>query len=194
MLYVSYNIFACIAILAITGGFIGCAKKAAKGGILGGVILGALMLLMSLALFSHIEVIANAPMPTLALANQISPTIALGLSVIIFLMIFNTLVGVLYSFTSRFVTPNTQGFRIASLIFGLLAYFGSQFGFVELVGLVYPIFGYIGFVVIAAIAWAWVKQRKAGFSLSSISDSSATKPSVTESVAKNSAPAESNGD
>ncbi|GAA5188910.1 hypothetical protein [Ferrimonas gelatinilytica] len=160
LLYVSYNIFACVAILAISGGAIHSPKTAALGGLLGGLTLGGLMLLMSMALLSHVEVIAEASMPMLALAQSFSPNLALGLSIVMFLMIFNTAVGALYSFSSRMFTADTQGFRIATLVFGLLAYMASLYGFIELVGLVYPSFGYIGFVLMIAIAWAGLKQRK----------------------------------
>ncbi len=168
LLYVSYNIFACVAILAIAGGSISSPKKAALGGLVGGLVLGALMFLISLAMLSKIGVAAQASMPMLSLASDISPALSLALSVVIILMIFNTAVGSLYSFSSRLITPNTPRFKVATLVFGIAAYAGSTLGFIKLVGLVYPFFGYIGFVLMASITWAWMKQRKANVSASTI--------------------------
>lgn len=135
-------------------------SKAAWGGVLGGVIIGGLMLVISLALLSRLDTLAAAPMPMLMLAGEVSPTLSLVVSAVILLMLFNTAVGSLYSVSSRFLTTDTRSFRMGSLVAGVAAYCGSMFGFVNLVGMVYPFFGYIGFFLMAAILVAWFRQRQ----------------------------------
>lgn len=159
MLYVSYNIFGCVAILAISSGAAKDRRKATWGGILGGITLGALMMTISLAMLSRLDSLVDTPMPMLALALEVSPALSSLVSIVILLMIFNTAVGCLYSFSSRFLQADTTSFRVGSLIAGIIAYACSMFGFVSLVGMVYPVFGYIGFILITAITVAWVRQR-----------------------------------
>jgi uncharacterized membrane protein YkvI len=42
----------------------------------------------------------------------------------------------------------------------VLAYFGGSFGFGDLVGTVYPIFGYIGIAVLALLMAGFIKIKK----------------------------------
>lgn len=65
---------------------------------------------------------------------------------------------VLQFFTS-FGVMGIVGAFIAT-VFGAVAFASSFFGFVTLVGTVYPIMGYLGFVLIAAIIFAWFRGNK----------------------------------
>ena len=157
LLYVSYNIVAGVPILAIMGGAAKSEKQAIWGGILGGAILGLLMLVMSLGLLSRLDSVADLPMPMLSIASEVSPALGLLMAVIIFLMILNTAVGTLYSFSARLLPPGTRTFRIGSAAFAVLAFAGSLIGFISLVGQVYPLFGYLGFLLIAAVLIGWLR-------------------------------------
>jgi len=44
---------------------------------------------------------------------------------------------------------------------GVVAFGCSLVGFISLVGEVYPLFGYLGFVLMAAVLLAWVRRGKA---------------------------------
>ncbi|MCY1310930.1 hypothetical protein D9M70_611740 [compost metagenome] len=46
------------------------------------------------------------------------------------------------------------------VVFVGLAFLGSLFGFVKLIGTVYPLMGYLGFVLMAAIIVSWFRTRK----------------------------------
>jgi len=160
LLYVSYNIFGGIAILAIAGGSATNARTAAWGGVLGGLMLGGLMFVIGLALLSRLDSLTDAPMPMLLLANEISSALSLVVALVILGMVLNTAVGALYSFSARFLTTDTPSFSLGAAVFGLIAYGCSLVGFINLVGMVYPIFGYIGFFLMATILFAWVRQRQ----------------------------------
>src|SRR5699024_1612473 len=73
MLYVSYNIAAGVSMLAIIGGTVKDEKIASRGGFLGGLGLGLLLFLINLGLFVNMNKIQGADMPTLFLANDLSP-------------------------------------------------------------------------------------------------------------------------
>lgn len=157
LLYVSYNIVAGVPFLSIMGGTAKTEKHAIWGGIFGGALLGVLMLVMSLGLLSRLESVADLPMPMLSIATEISPVLGLVMAVVIFLMILNTAVGTLYSFSARLLPAGTRTFRIGSAAAGALAFVGSLVGFVSLVGQVYPLFGYLGFLLIGAVVLGWLR-------------------------------------
>ena len=96
----------------------------------------------------------------LSIATQISPWLGNLMSLVIFGMILNTAVGMLYAFMARIVPANTRQFRVGTAIAGVVALGGSFVGFITLVGLVYPIYGYIGFVLMALGLIGWVRMQR----------------------------------
>ena len=100
-------------------------------------------------------------MPMLSIANEVSPLLGLVMCLIIFGMIVNTAVGTLFSFLSRLLPAGTTTFRWGSVVTGVVAFGCSLVGFISLVGEVYPLFGYLGFVLMAAVLLAWVRRGKA---------------------------------
>lgn len=160
LLYVSYNIAAGIAMLAVMGGTLKSKKEAGWGGILGGIGLGVLLFLINLGMMSDMNGIQGVEMPTLYLANEISPLLANILSIVLLGMVYNTAVGMLYAFTARFVPAETKTFKGSVIVIGILAFLASFVGFITLVGKVYPVTGYLGFVVIIAVFVSWFRRKK----------------------------------
>lgn len=161
LLYVSYNIVAGMPFLVIMGGQTSSRRNALWGGVLGGLLLGVLMLLIAAAMFLRMDSLGGVSMPMLALATQISPWLGHLMSLVIFGMILNTAVGMLYAFVARIVPAGTGVFRAGTAAAGVLALVGSLAGFIPLVGLVYPIYGYIGFVLMACALLGWLRWNKA---------------------------------
>lgn len=160
LLYVSYNIAAGAAMLAVMGGTTKDEKQAGMGGILGGVGLGVLILLINVAMLVKMDVVEGSPMPILALANEISPAFGLLMFAVLLGMIYNTAVGMLYAFTARIVKRENPKFNIFVVLFGAAAFGASFIGFITLVGTVYPLMGYLGFTLIAAIVFAWFRGKR----------------------------------
>ncbi len=160
LLYVSYNIAAGAAMLAVMGGTTKNEKQAGLGGILGGVGLGVLILLINVAMLVKMDVVEGSPMPILALANEISPAFGLLMFAVLLGMIYNTAVGMLYAFTARVVKRENPKFNVFVVLFGAAAFGASFIGFITLVGTVYPLMGYLGFTLITAIVFAWVRGKR----------------------------------
>ncbi|WP_010531825.1 YkvI family membrane protein [Lentibacillus jeotgali] len=160
MLYVSYNIAAGVSMLAIVGGTVKNKKVASLGGLLGGLGLGLLLFLINLGLFMNADIIEGAEMPTLLLASNLSPVLGFLMTIALLGMIYNTAVGMLYAFTARFVQPQTPRFKRSVVVISSLSFCASFVGFTELVGSVYPITGYLGFILIAAIFLSWIWGRR----------------------------------
>lgn len=160
ILYVSYNIAAGAAMLAVMGGTTKDEKQAGLGGILGGIGLGVLILLINLGMLMKMDVIAGTDMPILTIANEISPIFGLLMFVVLLGMIYNTAVGMLYAFSARIVKRDHPKFNLFVVLFGAAAFGASFIGFITLVGTVYPLMGYLGFTLIAAIIFSWFRGKQ----------------------------------
>lgn len=160
ILYVSYNLAAGAALLIVMGGTEKDRKVAGLGGVFGGIMLGALIILINIAMFVKIDSIAGMDMPTLELANQIHPAVGVLMSIALLGMMYNTAVGMFYSFTVRFFAPESKSFKPAVVVVGIVGFIASLVGFTSLVGKVYSTMGYLGFALIIAILLAWLRRNK----------------------------------
>ncbi len=168
--YVSFNLMMSSSMAMVMGGNERSAKVAGVGGMFGGFLIGAMILMVSAALFLQLGGVAHADMPLLELVNQISPTLSFVMAIVLFAMIFNTGLSCFYAFASRMDTTadapaslmgehkNSSRFNIA-LILSIVVGFGLSFaGFKALLSFFYPIIGYIGIVMIMVLLIAWFKN------------------------------------
>ena len=160
LLYVSYNIVAGMPFLVIMGGQASSRRNALWGGVFGGLLLGLLMLFIASAMYQRMDTLSGVSMPMLAIATQISPWLGHLMSLVIFGMILNTAVGMLYAFMARVLPVGTPRFRLGTSVAAIVALAGSFVGFIKLVGVVYPIYGYVGFVLMACTLWGWLRFQK----------------------------------
>ncbi|WP_342514219.1 hypothetical protein MKY34_05530 [Sporosarcina sp. FSL K6-1522] len=152
--YVSFNIAVGASMALVMGGAEKDEKTAAWGGLVGGLGLGILILLSHLAIFSKIETVATAEMPTLAIINDISPVAAIFMAFILYGMIFNTAVSMFYAFGARFVPIGTKKFKTFVFITLVIGFGLSFVGFTKLVAYFYPLIGYLGLFLVAALIFA----------------------------------------
>ncbi|MDD2058913.1 hypothetical protein N5D52_23295 [Pseudomonas sp. GD03860] len=161
LLYASFNIAVGFPMLAVIGGMTKQPKAAAVGGILGGLGLGALILLLNIGLFANINQLQGIEMPSLALSARISPLLAVVMSIALVCMIYSTAVGMFFAFSARFAKPDSRRFKVVSAVTVCVGLALSLGGFSKLVGTVYPLLGYVGFALILAIGFSWVRSRSA---------------------------------
>lgn len=135
-------------------------QAAKRGAVLGGIALGAIALIINLAMYFNIGDLVGTDMPMLILATEIHPGVGAAMALVLLAMIFNTAVPMLYTFTARFFTVETKNFRIAAVIVGLAAFGFGFIGFTELVGTVYPLLGYMGFVIFGAMAINLIRHNR----------------------------------
>lgn len=161
ILYVSYNLAATVPILINMGGNVNDLRINRRGGILGGLGLGALIMLIGVSMMTILDKMDGLAMPTVFLAQNIAPWLAVAMSVIILGMVYNTAVGMLYTFTVRLVKPDSRTFFPVVVVVGILGLAASLLGFTKLVGTVYPVMGYLGFIMMVAVLISWIRSRKA---------------------------------
>src|SRR5699024_1577703 len=88
--YVSFNTAVGAAMALVMGGTEKNEKTATIGGFVGGLGLGVIIILSHLAIFSKVDVAASFDMPMLKIIDDISPVLAIIMSLVLFGMIFNT--------------------------------------------------------------------------------------------------------
>lgn len=158
-LYASYNIAAGAAMLAVMGGSVKQEKIAVWGGAVGGIGLGVLIVLINVSMLAKMDVVAGSPMPMLLIAKIISPWFGLIMSLVLLGLIYNTAVGMLYAFCARLTNPSHVRFNLYVIIFGIVAFFLSYADFTTLVSTLYPVMGYLGFLLMGSIMFSWVWRR-----------------------------------
>ncbi|MFJ8236190.1 hypothetical protein ACIQ34_10630 [Ureibacillus sp. NPDC094379] len=160
--YVSFNVAVGASMSIVMGGTEKNPKTAAMGGLLGGLVLGILIILSHLAIFSKIEEVGTLDMPMLGIVSNLSPILGLLMSFVIFGMIYNTAIGMFFSFTARFAESGTKKFKIFFIVTMIVGYLASYVGFTELVSYFYPLIGYLGIVLMFALVAAPYIIKKQG--------------------------------
>ncbi|WP_156291912.1 YkvI family membrane protein [Oceanobacillus salinisoli] len=158
--YVSFNTAVGASMAIVMGGAEPNRKTAAWGGLVGGLGLGILILLSHMAIFAKVEEVGSLDMPMLGIVNNISPSLSVIMSLVLFAMIFNTAISMFFSFTARFAQVGTRKFKMFFIITMLVGYAASFVGFTDLVAYFYPLIGYLGLVLIAVLIVAPFKIRK----------------------------------
>ena len=131
------------------------------GAMYGGIIYTVSLALINFALQSEYPTIKNASIPTLTLANNIHPLIATVLSVIMLAVMYNTILGLMYSFAARFTEPYSKNYHIFIIIMMVAGYLLSFVGFAELINKLYTIMGYVGLFIVVAVIIKYFKRKNA---------------------------------
>src|SRR5699024_2508992 len=82
-------------------------KVAARGGLVGGIALGIMIVVCYLAIFSAIAVVGSYELPMLRLVDLIFLLMSFIMTFLLFGMIFIIAISMFYSFTARFMEMNT---------------------------------------------------------------------------------------
>src|SRR5699024_12408120 len=88
--YASFNIAVGAVMSFVMGGAEKNVRIASIGGFVGVLGIGVMMLLVHLAIFSKVDVVASSELPILKIFEEISPILSIAMSFVLFGMIFNT--------------------------------------------------------------------------------------------------------
>lgn len=118
--------------------------------------------MINLGLISQFDKIKHVDLPTLKLATQMSPSIGIIMSVIMILVIYNTVVGFMYAFASRFSVPFSRRYFIIIITMAVITYISTFIGFISLIGKVFPIMGLFGFILLIPVLYKGLIKRITG--------------------------------
>ena len=162
--FACYNVFGSIAMIAPLGPYVK-SKKAAVGGIAIGACVLLLIAGSVLVSVSAAPETADAQLPMLALAQSRGAAWGYVYGVLLLLAMFGTALSSLVAFVGMLTAKSA---RIAghkkpfTAVCALCMFLGSLFGFGDLIGVVYPIFGYCSSVFIVLMAAHYFKVKKRG--------------------------------
>lgn len=160
--YASVNLTTGAATAFLLGGYEKDPKVARKGGLMGGIITGLLIVVINLTLFIVVDQVATYDLPMLEMASLIHPIVGFIMSILIFLEIWNTAMSVLYSFVLRFSNPKNKSFKWWLILTVSIGFFLSFGGFTDVIAFVYPAVGYGGFIILGIFVYKFIgiKKRK----------------------------------
>ena len=134
--------------------------QAGKGGLLGGIIFAVLLMILVFILFFNMEHIMDADLPLLMVFSTMHPVVGTIVSIIIYLMIYNTAVGLFYALGRRLSHDKPKKFRAYYGIVVMIGFALSFIGFADLIGWVYPLLGYLGLILGVVMGVAWFRDRE----------------------------------
>lgn len=161
ILYPGFNAVVVIILSCSMGRFANSSKEAFRGGLFGGILFGTAILAMNLGLLANIEAVFDKSVPTLVLADAISPIIGIVFSVIICCGIYTTTVPMLWGVTRHFAQDGTKKFVLIALGLTALGLLLGMTNFKTLVNIIYPFSGYAGVILFGFIAWREVQGVRA---------------------------------
>lgn len=144
--YAAYNLFGSIEILGPIGQHVKSSRRACFGVALG----TGMLLLITLCIFFAMSLCPDAPsaqLPMLYVADRISPLFGILYALLLTLGMMgaclSSAVAALHYLGLKLPVLRRERFT-CSAVFMVLIYIGSLFGFGNLIGTVYPLFGYLG--------------------------------------------------
>ena len=150
--YVALSLAMAVSMSIVMGGQIRDPRVAGRGGMLGGIIYGMLILISSSALFAQIDKVGHSDMPTLMLLTSIHPAFGTVMAFVVF--------GMYYALASRFSKGDPKRFRIWLISMALVGFVISFVGFETFVNYLYPVIGYAGMLLILLLVVHWVRSRE----------------------------------
>lgn len=106
-------------------------------------------ILCCLALIGHIDIVANADIPALILANKISPILAQCFAIIICIGIYTSAVPLLWTGVRKIAKEGTFKYKITTVVLGIAGcIIACYVPYKGLINILYGLNGYLGFLLV----------------------------------------------
>lgn len=146
LVYVAYNIIGTIPVMAETAVKAKDTKTALRGAALGGFMLMTMALVLIFALQREPEFSHSFDLPMLAYSTRISSAFNLIYGIVLFLAIYSAATSTFYGYSTKI--KDTPRKKYILIITAMIGYFFGLVGFKKIVAYIFPIEGYIGFLII----------------------------------------------
>ena len=129
------------------GASAGSLKEARTAGVVGTIGFTIAIISLVIGELVYYKLIVGQQVPTLAIANHISPVLGLIFSVLIVLSIYSAVASFLLMTVRKFAPDRTKKFNIIAAVLAAIGmFFGGVFPFDKLVNILYPFAGYSAIV------------------------------------------------
>jgi len=163
LVFASYNLFASIGILTPLGREIKTKRTLLTGLICGGVLLFLIAFCILFSLASDTDCV-NAELPMLARASATGKGFGYIFAFLLFGGMFGTSVSSVFAIAEYVKSKTNDNKKYSTgtiFLVSVLSCVGSLAGFNNLIGIVYPVCGYLGFIGMVLIAVNYHKSRNA---------------------------------
>lgn len=156
--FMAYNII--VAIAVFNAMYVKTNKKTLIKGAASGIIIYVLIIVsMTYQMIINFPDVQSVSFPMLVIAGKISPILEKSFSILLLAGFFGCIVNLLFTFTVKVNRIGSlTGWKL-NLILLVFAYVLSAVGFKELIGIIYPITGYIGFIAVVMVFIHYFKLR-----------------------------------
>ncbi len=154
----------CMLWLAAFMTSMGASSKSRKESVLGATFGAAgfsiALAIITLGILANIEQLAGTMVPSLILAKNIHPVLAVIFSFIVVAGIYTTAVPLLWQVVARFSEEKTHKFRLLTIILAAIGVFvGLKVPFNKLVNIIYVINGYVGILLLGFMILKTIKNK-----------------------------------
>jgi uncharacterized membrane protein YkvI len=158
LLYVGYNLVLSISVLGPLGAEVRDRQVLMTGGLVGGLVLGALAAGIKLAVSAHMPEIGEVEIPMLFLARLHARPVQWIYTLILWAEIYTTAIACAYGFAGRMAEVFRGSYRGIVVMVTALSLLGSGFGFSTLLAFLYPLFGFITLIVLLCLSVIIVRR------------------------------------
>ena len=160
LVYASYNMLPAAAVLSSMPALVTNNSIAKWGGLLGGIFLGIIGIVMSLALYANLAFVRQLELPMLALASELGNMMEYLYMLLLFLAIFTTAVTNGFSLTAWLSSRVNLSPLLLKIFITFAAIAAAHAGFSNIVGRAYAFFGFLGLYVMFATLIYFMRNYK----------------------------------
>lgn len=147
--YVGFCMLWLAAFMAAMGQTANSKKEAALGGFTGSLLFSGACIIVALGLLANIAQVNGTQIPSLYLAENLSPALATGFSLIILAGIYTTGVPLLWTVAARMFEDKSRKFKMLTIALAISGcILGLMVPFSKMVNIVYVINGYVGIILL----------------------------------------------
>ncbi|WP_291313826.1 hypothetical protein [Corynebacterium sp. UBA2622] len=157
--YASLCIIMAVSMILVIAGSQLNPREAGVGGLVGGMLFATLLVTLVFIIFMNMEGVYGADFPLLKVFDNMHPAVGIVVAIVIYLMVYNTAVGMFYAMARRLTHSNPERFRPVYFTVVLVGFALSFIGFASLIGWVYPVLGYLGMALIVVMVGSWFQGR-----------------------------------
>lgn len=161
--YVAYNMLLALSLFCVIGHDIDDKNTVCLGGSVGGGVLGGLLVLFQVVINQMEDQIGFTQIPMLCIASRLGQGFYVFYAVCLWLAMLTTGIANGYSLLRRIVPSENSSFLCPSLAIIGAALPLTYIGFANLIRTVYPLFGYVGLILIILIIVGVVRRHIYGF-------------------------------